>query len=151
MIDRDHYRLRVQYHGLTGFSEIGFKKREPPVADLFPTADELILAMKAYFHKLDEAATVIYEVPDARFEVVEDNRVLEVAVPDERGEYIGLIVDVLALDIDGAKTMMDDVETTCKLVRAQFGDAMGIMGISEGDYLRRLQDSMKLMVHELHR
>lgn len=151
MTGLDRYRLRVQYHGLAGFSEIGFAKREPPLADLFPTADELILSMKACFHKVDECASIIYEVPDARFGVVEENQLLEVAVPDHRGEYIGLIIDVLALDIDNAEMMMRDIETTCTLVRSKLGDAMGIMGISEADYVRRLQDSMKLMAHELRR
>ncbi|MEN6427733.1 MAG: hypothetical protein ABFE13_20450 [Phycisphaerales bacterium] len=151
MIDLDRYRLRVQYQGLTGFSEIGFMKHGTLPADLFPTADELILSMKAYFLKLDESASILYEVPDARFGVVEDNQLLEVAVPDHRGEYTGLIIDVLALDSHNARMMMDDIETTCALVKSKFGDAMGVMGISEGDYVRRLQDSMKLMAHELRR
>jgi len=151
MIDLDHYRLRVQYHRLTGLSEIGFKKREVLLEDLLPTADELILSMKAYFHKLDRSASVIYEVPDLRFEVVGDHHRLELAVPNHRGDYIGLIIDILAMDIENAQMMMDDIETTCGFVRSKFGEAMGIMGISESDYVHRLQDSMKLLAGQLQR
>ncbi len=51
------------------------------LADLFPTADEMILSMTAYFQKLDQSASIIYEVPDMRFNVVDNNRILELAVP----------------------------------------------------------------------
>ncbi len=149
MIHLDRYRVRIQYKGLEGFSEIGFKRHDVLLADLFPTADELILAMKAYFHKLDQSASIIYLVPDARFEVVESNRLLEVAVPDSRGDYSGLIIDVLARGLEDAQLMMDDIEATCGFVRARLGDAMGIMGMSEDDYIQRLRDSMKLLANKL--
>jgi hypothetical protein len=149
MFELDRYRLKIQYKGLEGFSEIGFKKHETLLADLFPTADELILAMKAYFHKLDQSASLIYEVPDMRFDVVDDNHVLELAVPNPHGESMGVIIDVLALDIRNAHLMMADIETTCGFVRARLRDAMGIMEITEDDYLQRLKDSMRLLATEL--
>jgi hypothetical protein len=149
MIDLDRYRLKIQYKGLEGFSEIGFKKRAALLEDLFPTADGLILSIKAYFHKLDQSASIIYEVPDMRFQVVENNRVLEVAVPDPRGDCMGIIIDVLALDIANAHLMMDDIERACGFVRAKLRDGMGIMEISEADYVQRLRDSMKLLANEL--
>ena len=151
MLQVDHYRMRVQYHGLDGLSEIGFKKRDATMEDLFPTADRLILSMKAYFHKLGGSASIMYEVPDARFGVVEDHHILEVAVPHPRGEYIGIIVDVLGLDLESAKRMLGDIEKTCGLVRARFREVMGVLEMSEGDYIHRLQDSMRLLANELHR
>ena len=151
MLQLDHYRMRVQYHGLDGLSEVGFKKRDPAMEDLFPTADRLILAMKAYFHKLSGSASIMYEVPEGRFEVVEEHRVLEVAVPHPRGEYIGMIIDILGLDFESAKLMLEDIEKTCGFVRAKFGEVMGVLELSEDDYVRRLHDSMKLLAHELHR
>jgi len=149
MIDLDRYRLKIQYKGLEGLSEIGFKKHKALVADLFPTADELFLSMKAYFQKLGQSASIIYEVPEMRFEVVDSNRLLELALPNPRGDYMGLIIDVLALDIKNAQLMMDDIETTCGFVRAKLRDVMGIMEMSEDDYLRRLKDGMKLLANEL--
>jgi hypothetical protein len=149
MIDLDRYRLKIQYKGLEGFSEIGFKKRQTVLADLFPTADELILSMTAYFQKLDRSAFLIYEVPDQRFDVADTNRVLDLAVPNPHGDSAGMIIDVLALDIRDAHSMMEDVETTCGFVRAKLGDAMGIMEIREADYIRRLKDSMSLLANEL--
>jgi hypothetical protein len=151
MAHRDDYRIRVRYQGLEGLSQIGFKKQQVRLDDLFPTADELVLSMRAYFQKLDEAASLLYEVPDVRFGVAESNGLLEMAVPDSRGEYVGLIIDVLALDLGNATMMMDDIEKTCGCVRARLRDAMGIMQISEDDYMRRLKDSMKLLANELRR
>jgi len=72
MVNLDRYRMGVAYKGLHGLSAMGFKKRETRLGDLFPTADEVILSLAGYFWKLDEAAAVIYEVPDLRFEVVAD-------------------------------------------------------------------------------
>ena len=149
MIDLDRYRLMIQFRGLEGLSEIGFKTRGALLEDLFPTADELVLAMKACFYKLDQAASIIYEVPDRRFEVVESNRVLEMAVPDARGDFVAVIIDVLALDVHNAQLMLNDIETTCGFVRAKVRDAIGIMEMSENDYVQRLKDSMNLMANEL--
>ena len=151
MAHRDDYRIRVRYKGLEGLSQIGFKKQQVRLDDLFPTADKLVLSMRAYFQKLDEAASLLYEVPDVRFGVAESNGLLEMAVPDSRGEYVGLIIDVLALDLSNATMMMDDIEKTCGCVRARLRDAMGIMQISEDDYMRRLKDSMRLLANELRR
>jgi hypothetical protein len=151
MVRLDHYRIRVRYKGLEGLSEIGFKRQDALLGDLFPTADELVLSMKGYFHRLDESASIMYEVPDARFGVVENDRLLELAVPSPRGDYMGLIIDVLALDFGDAKMMMDDIENTCGFVRARLRDALGIMETSEDDYLRRLRDSMRLLANELRR
>lgn len=151
MIDLDRYSLRIQYKGLEGFSKIGFMKCKPPLTDLFPTADELILAMKAYFQKLDQSAAIIYEVPDLKFDVVDDNHILELAVPNPHGESMGIIIDVLARHIDNAHLMMEDLETTCGFVRTKLRDAMGIMEMSEADYIQRLRDSMRVLTTELHR
>jgi hypothetical protein len=144
------YRIKTRYKGLDGLSEIGFKKHEVRLEDLFPTADEVILSMKAYFQRLDEAAALMYEVPDARFGVVDNNGVLELAVPDPRGEYTGLIIDVLALDVTDAQMMMTDIERSCGFVRASLRDALGIMEMSQSDYVRRLRDSMRLLANALH-
>jgi hypothetical protein len=143
--------MTVRYKGLEGLSEIGFKKRQTLVPDLFPTADELILSMKAYFHRLDGSAAIIYEVPEMRFNVAEDQGLLELAVPTAQGEYVGVIIDILARHMGDAELMMEDIETSCGLVRARFGDALGIMEISEQEYIRRLGDSMKLLANELCR
>ncbi len=62
-----------------------------------------------------------------------------------------MIIDVLALDIRNAHQMMEDIETTCGFVRTKLGDAMGIMEITEADYIRRLKDSMSLLANELRR
>ncbi len=147
----DGYRLKVRYKGLDGLSEIGFKKHSVRLEDLFPTADELVLSMKAYFHRLDEAAALMYEVPDARFGVVDNQGLLELAVPDPRGDYTGIIIDVLALDFTDAQMMMGDIERTCGFVKAGFRDALGIMSMSQSDYVRRLKDSMRLLANSLHR
>jgi hypothetical protein len=149
MIDLNRYRLKIQYKGLEGFSEIGFKKHKAVLADLFPTADELVLSMQAYFQKLGQSAAIIYEVPDLRFDVADSNRILELAVPNPRGESMGVIIDVLALDMRNAHQMMEDIETTCGFVRTKLGDAMGIMEITEADYIQRLKDSMSLLANEL--
>ena len=72
-------------------------KRKTSMGDLFPTADEVVLAMRGYFQKLGESASMIYEVPDMRFDVVDEGQVLELAMPNPKGDYIGVIVDVLGL------------------------------------------------------
>jgi hypothetical protein len=149
MIHLDDYRIRIQYKGLEGLSQIGFKKQEARIEDLFPTADELVLSMKAYFLRLGESAAILYEVPNARFGIVENNRILELAVPNPIGEYQGLIVDVLARDIEEAKGMMDDIEETCGFVRARLRDALGIMEMSQDDYIQRLRDSARLLANQL--
>ncbi len=146
----DGYRIKTRYRGLDGLSEIGFKRYEVRLEDLFPTADEVILSMKAYFQRLDEAAALMYEVPDARFGVVDNNGLLELAVPDPRGDYTGLIIDVLALDVTDAQMMMSDIEKACGFVRASLGDALSIMEMSKSDYVRRLRDSMRLLANSLH-
>jgi hypothetical protein len=151
MIHLDGYRVRVHYHGLEGLSEIGFKRRQVRLDELFPTADELILSTKAYFQRLDEAASLLYEVPDVRFGIAESNGLLELAVADHQGDYTGLIIDVLAPDTANAHLMMDDIEKTCGFVRAKFSDALGIMVMSEDEYMRGLTDSMRLLSHELRR
>jgi hypothetical protein len=151
MANLDRYRLGVAYKGLRGLSEMGFKQRKTLLSELFPTADEVILSLAGYFWKLDEAAAVLYEVPDLRFEVVETDHVVELAVPNPSGDYTGLIVDVLAIDAEGARTMLDDIETTCGLVKAKLRDAMRMMEMSEEDCLERLKDSMKLLANELRR
>lgn len=151
MIHPDDYRIKVRYQGLGGLSQIGFKKQQARLEDLFPTADELILSMKAYFHKLDESAAILYEIPDLRFGVVENDGLLELAVPDPRGEYSGMIIDILAREVRDAELMMEDIEQACGFVRARFRDAMGIMEMSEDDYVRRLRDSMRLLAGQLRR
>jgi hypothetical protein len=93
----------------------------------------------------------MYEVPDARFGVVENNGLLELAVPDPRGDYTGLIVDVLAQDVTDAQMMMSDIERTCGFVKANFRDGLGVMAMSQSDYVRRLRDSMRLLANSLHR
>jgi hypothetical protein len=92
----------------------------------------------------------MYEVPDARFGVVENEGLLELAVPDARGDYTGMIVDVLALDVTDAQMMMSDIERTCGFVKATLRDALGIMAMSQDDYVRRLRDSMRLLTNSLH-
>jgi len=149
MVPLDGYRIRVGYKGLEGLSEIGFKRYDVRLEDLFPTADELILSMKAYFHRLDEAAALMYEVPGTRFGVVENQGLLELAVPDPRGDYTGLVIDVLALDVTDTQMMLVDLEKTCGFVRARFRDAFNIMAMSEDDYVRRLRDSMRLLANSL--
>lgn len=151
MVHLHGYRIRVRYEGLEGLSEIGFKKREVLLGDLFPTADEIVLSTEACFHRLDESASIMYEVPDKRFSVVENNRLLELAVPDPRGDYIGFIIDVLAVDIREARMMTEDIEKTCGFIRARVRAAMGIMEMSEGDYIRRMRDSMRFMASQLRR
>ena len=146
MTNLEHYRMRVRYKGLEGLSEIGFKKRETLLDELFPTADEQI---NACFYKLDKAAAVISEVPDERFEVVETDRVLDLAMSDPKGDYVGLIIDVLGRDIRDAEAMMADIEATCGFVRTRRGEALRIMELSEAEALQRLKDSLKLIATEL--
>jgi len=107
--------------------------------------------MEACFHRLDESASVMYEISSKRFSVVEDNGRLEMAVPDPKGDYAGFIIDVLAVDVREAKMMMDDIKKTCGFVRARVCDAIGIMEMSEDDYLRRMRGSMKFLASQLHR
>lgn len=151
MANLDRYRVGVAYKGLHGLSEMGFKKRKTLLSELFPTADEVVLSMAGCFWKLDAAAAVLYEVPDLRFEVVETDHVVELAVPNPSGDYTGLIVDVLAINREGARMMLDDIETACGFVKAKLRDAMRMMEMSEEDCLERLKDSMKLLANELHR
>jgi len=143
--------MRVRYKGLEGLSEVGFKKRETRLADLFPTADEIVLSIAGCFYRLGESAAVISEVPEQRFEVVETNRVLDLAMPDPKGDYVGLIIDVLARDAANAEMMMADVEGTCGFVRARLREALGIMDISEAEDLQRLRDSLRLIATELNK
>ena len=151
MADLNRYRMRVRYKGLEGLSEVGFKKRETRLADLFPTADEIVLSIAGCFYRLGESAAVISEVPEQRFEVVETNRVLDLAMPDPKGDYVGLIIDVLARDAANAEMMMADVEGTCGFVRARLREALGIMDISEAEDLQRLRDSLRLIATELNK
>ena len=151
MTNFDRLRMRVTYKGLDGLSACGFRSREVPLGELFPTADEVVLTMAGCFHKLGEAATVIYEVPDKRFDVASTDGVLDLAVSNPKGDHIGVIIDVLALDIHAAEGMMDDVTETCEIVPIKLSDAMGIMDIEEEDYLDRLRDSMRLLHTELRR
>ena len=151
MVHLDGYRIRVHYHGLEGLSEIGFRRRQVRLDELFPTADELIVSMKAYYQRLDEAASLVYEVPDVRFGIAESNGLLELAVADRQGEYTGLVIDVLAPDAANAHLMMDDMEKTCGFIRARFSDALGIMVMSEDEYVERLRDSLRLLSQKLRR
>jgi hypothetical protein len=151
MVHLDGYRIRVHYQGREGLSEIGFKRRCVRLNELFPSADELIVATKAYFQRWEEAAALLYEVPEVRFGVVESNRLLELAVADHQGDYTGLIIDVLAPDTTKAHLRMNDLENTCGFVRAKFSDALGIMEMSEDEYMQRLKDNMRLLSHELRR
>jgi hypothetical protein len=150
MIHLDGYRIRVHYHGLEGLSEIGFRRRQVRLDELFPSADELLVSMKACLQKRRGAASFLYEVPDVRFGVAESDGLLDLAVADRQGDYMGLIIDVLAPDTAQAHGMMNDLEKTCGFVRAKFADALGIMVMSEDEYVRRLQDSMRLLSQELH-
>lgn len=151
MANLNCHTVRAQYKGLEAFSEIGFKKKEVVLGDLFPTADEIVLSMEGCFHRLDESASVMYELSGKRFSVVEDDGRLEMAVPDPKGDYTGFIIDVLAVDSREAKMMLDDIKRTCGFIRARVCDAIGIMEISEGDYIRRMRDSMKFLAGQLHR
>ena len=151
MADLNRYRMRVRYKGLEGLSEVGFKKRETRLADLFPTADEIVLSIAGCFYRLGESAAVISEVPEQRFEVVETDRVLDLAMPDPKGDYVGLIIDVLARDAANAEMMMADIEGTCGFVRARLREALGIMEMSEAEDLQRLRDSLRLIATELNK
>ena len=149
MANLDRYRMRVRYKGLEGLSEIGFKKREALLADLFPTADEIVLSIAGCFYRLDDAAAVVCEIPEQRFEVVETDRILDLAMPDPKGDYVGLAIDILARDARNAELMLADIEGTCHFVRARRREALGIMEISETEDLQRLRDGMRLMATEL--
>jgi len=149
MPNLERYRMKMHYKGLEGLSEIGFKKREILLGDLFPTADEVVLSIAGCFYRLDDSAALIYEVPNLQFEVVETDHVLELAMEDPKGDYVGLIIDVLARDARDAEWMLGDIETTCGFVRAHLGDALRVTEIPEADYLERLHDSLRLLAHEL--
>ena len=151
MANFDRYHLRITYKGLEGLSEIGFKERRVRLADLFPTADEVVLSMAGCFLKVDESAAVIYEVPDQRFGIAVTDGILDMAVGDSKGDYTGLIIDVLAVDHDNVETMRQDIETTCGFVTAKLRDGMGIMEISEDDYMQRLKNSLRLLATELRK
>jgi len=151
MVNLDCYTIKAQYKGLVALSEVGFKKKEIMLGDLFPTADEIVLSMEGCFHRLQESASVMYEITSKRFSVVEDNGLFEMAVPDKRGDYTAFIIDVLAVDSREAKMMLDDIKKTCGFVRARVRDAIEIMEMSEHDYIRRMRDSMKFMASQLHR
>jgi hypothetical protein len=151
MPNLDRYRMPVRYKGLHGLSEIGFKKRELLLGDLFPTADEIVFSIAGYFYRLDQSAALIYEIPGLRLDVIETDRVLELALEDPKGSYVGLIIDVLARDAKDAEWMMEDIETTCGFVRARLRDAMGIMDISEEDHIQRLRESLRLLATDLGR
>ncbi len=141
--------MRLLYRGIEGLAEIGFKKREALLADLFPTADAIVLSIAGCFYRLDRAMAIISEIPEQRFEVVETGRVLELALPDPKGDYVGVAIDVLACDAENAEAMLADVEVTCGFVRSRLREALGIMEISEADYLQRLRESLRLMAAEL--
>jgi hypothetical protein len=143
--------MRVSYKGLEGLSEIGFKERRTLLADLFPTADEVVLSMTGCFLKVDESAAVIYEVPDLRFGVAATGGVLDMAVTDPKGDYTALILDILAVDHENVETMRQDVETTCGFIPARLRDGLGIMEMSEEDYMQRLRNSLRLLATELRR
>jgi len=151
MANLEHYRMRVRYKGLSGITEIGFKRRTTLLADLFPTADDIVLSIAGCFYRLDESAAVISEVPDIRFDVVDTNRVLDLAVPNPHGDYVGLIIDILARDTQDAELMMEDVETTCGFVRSRLREGLSVTEMSEDDYITRLRDSLRLMATELKR
>ena len=151
MANLERYRMRLLYKGIEGLAEIGFKKRDALLPDLFPTADEIVLSIAGCFYRLDQAAAIISEIPEQRFEVVETGRVLELALPDPKGDYVGLIVNVLAGDRQSAESMLADVEATCGFVRARMREALGIMEITEAEYLQRLKEDLKLMATELKR
>ena len=151
MANLDRYRMGVAYKGLHGLSAMGFKKREVHLEDVFPTADEVVLAMAGYFWKVDEAAAVIYEVPDLRFEVVAEGGVLELALANPSGDYTAVIIDVLARDNEEARMMAEDIETAMGLVKAKLRDALRVTEISEDECIERLRDSMKLLASQLRR
>lgn len=121
------------------------------MSELFPTADEIVLAMEGCFQRVGPSATVIYEFPDFRFDVADSDHVLDLAVADPKGHYVAVIVDVLAFDIESADRMMNDIEETCQIVRAKLSEVIGIVESSEADYMRRLRDSMELLASELRK
>jgi hypothetical protein len=143
--------MTVGYKGLHGVSEIGFKKRSVALSEVFPTADEIVLSIAGVYWRVGESAAIVYELSELRFEVVETDHRLELAVPDTQGDYCGLIIDILACDTGQLKAMMTDVETACEFVRSKLGQAMRIMEITERDYVARLRDSLRLLAHELGR
>jgi hypothetical protein len=151
MANLDRYRMSVRYHGMYGLSTMGFKDRKTPLAELFPTADEVMLSMTGLFWRLDESAAMVYELADQRFEVIVEDGDFELALPNPNGEFVPLIVDVLARDLEEARLMMDDIETTCGLIRAKLRDTLGVTETSEDDYLDRLKESTRLLATELSR
>lgn len=151
MVNLDRRHMRVSYKGLEGLSEIGFKPRQALLADLFPTADEVVLSMTGCFLKVDESAAVIYEVPDLRFGVAATDGVLDMAVLDPKGDYTALILDILAVDRENVEMMRQDIETTCGFIPAKLRDGLGIMEIAEEDYMQRLKNSLRLLATELRK
>jgi hypothetical protein len=149
MTNFDHHHMRVTYKGLEGLSEIGFKERRTLLADLFPTADEVVLSMAGCFLKVDESAAVIYEVPDQRFGIATTDGVLDMAVADPKGDYTGLIIDILAKNHENVEAMRKDIETASGFIAARLRDAMGIMEIPQDDYMQRLRNSLRLLNSEL--
>ncbi len=150
-MDLGRYRMSVRYKGLLGVSEIGFKARKVSLSEVFPTADEIVLSIAGVYWRVGEAAAIVYERSDLRFDVVETDRRLELAVGDPKGEYCGVILDILACDEGQLKGMLADVESACGFVRSKLGEAMRIMEISEPEYVERLRDSLRLLAHELGR
>ena len=151
MTNLDHHRMRVTYKGLEGLSEMGFKERRTRLADLFPTADEVVLSMTGCFLKLDKSAAVLYEVPDKRFGLATTDGTLDMAVEDPKGDYTALIIDILAADHENAERMRRDIEDACGFVAARLRDALGIMEISEAEHMQRLRDSLRLLVGALRK
>ena len=151
MANLDHYHMRVTYKGLVGLSEMGFKERRTLLADLFPTADEVVLSTAGCFLKLDQSAAVIYEVPDKRFGLAATDGVLDMAVDDPKGDYTALIIDILATDFENAEMMRRDIEEACGFIRARLREALAIMEITEADHMQRLRDSLRLLAGQLRK
>lgn len=151
MANLDRYRMSVRYREMCGLSAMGFKERTTPLVDLFPTADTVMLSMTGCFWRLDESAAMMYELSDLRLEVVVEDGELELALPNPNGQFVPLIVDVLAHDGQEAQMMLEDIEATCGFVPAKLRDALAITEIPEDDYLERLKESMKLLANELRR
>lgn len=151
MANFECYRMRLQYKGLEGLSGSGFKKKKTSLDDLFPTADKIVLSMEGYFQKLGESASIIYEVPGIRFDVVDNGRVLELAMANPKGDYVAVMIDVLSLDVQEARMMMGDIEEACGIVWAKLSEVMRIMEMPEEDYLQRARESMRLLADKLRR
>jgi hypothetical protein len=145
----DHQRLRVRYGGLFGLSASGFRRRNPGIAELFPTADEVMLTLEGYYHKVGGSACILYEVPEMRFDVAEEGGELELALPNPKGGFVAVIIDVLASAPHEAETMLDDLFDTCGVVRAKPASVTAIVGLSPDDYMQRLKASMHFLATKL--